>query len=57
MLDLSPQTVGIDMSRRAVDVCNKSYPPDRLSFTQRNAESIPLADNLADVVINVQGKL
>jgi len=45
---------GIDISSNAVDFCNKHYANDGLSFSQGDAENIPLADESIDAVINVE---
>lgn len=47
-------TTGVDISKNAVDFCNKSYSNDRLSFSHGDAENIPLADESTDVVINIE---
>jgi len=46
--------IGIDISRNAVDFCNKCHANDRLSFKQGDAENIPLKDGSIDAVINVE---
>jgi ubiquinone/menaquinone biosynthesis C-methylase UbiE len=46
--------IGIDISKNAVDFCNKYYSNDVLSFSRGDAEHIPLADNSVDAVINVE---
>lgn len=46
--------LGVDISKNAVDFCNKHYSNEALSFTHGDAESIPLADSAIDVVINVE---
>ena len=51
----NPKSVlGIDISKKAVDFCNRYYSTDRLSFKQGDAENIPLANNSVDVVINIE---
>jgi ubiquinone/menaquinone biosynthesis C-methylase UbiE len=53
--NLKPQSMrGIDISKNAVDFCNKYYANDGLSFARGDAERIPLADNSIDVIINVE---
>ena len=52
---LTPKSmVGIDISRNAVELCNKYYSNDTLSFSHGDAEHIPLADNAVDAVINIE---
>jgi len=46
--------VGIDISKNAVDFCNKYYANDVLSFSRGDAEHIPLGDDSVDAVINVE---
>ncbi|MDX6576078.1 MAG: hypothetical protein QOE96_2031 [Blastocatellia bacterium] len=45
---------GIDISKNAVEFCKNYYSVDGLSFTQGDAENIPLADNSVDVVVNLE---
>jgi SAM-dependent methyltransferase len=45
---------GIDICKNAVKFCNNYYSIDGLSFTQGDAENIPLADNSVDVVVNLE---
>src|ERR1041385_3594209 len=45
---------GVDISSNAVDFCNKHYAGDGLSFSQGDAENIPLPNESIDVVINVE---
>jgi SAM-dependent methyltransferase len=52
---LNPKSMtGIDISRNAVEFCNKSYANDRLTFSHGDAEHIPLADQTIDAVINIE---
>ena len=46
--------IGIDISKNAVEFCNKYYSNAGVSFSQGDAENIPLADNSIDAVINVE---
>jgi SAM-dependent methyltransferase len=46
--------MGIDICKNAVKFCNNYYSIDGLSFTQGDAENIPLADNSVDVVVNLE---
>jgi ubiquinone/menaquinone biosynthesis C-methylase UbiE len=46
--------VGMDIAQSAVDLSNKIHPLPNLRFIQGSAESIPLADNSIDVVLNVE---
>lgn len=45
---------GMDLAQNAVDLANKIHQLPNLKFIQGSAESIPLADNSIDVVINVE---
>lgn len=52
---LKPRSmVGIDSSKRAIEFCNSYYSQDGLSFSQGDAENLPLADGIVDVVINLE---
>ena len=52
---LKPRSmVGIDFSRKAIEFCRKYYSIDGLSFSQGDAENLPLADGSVDVVINLE---
>ena len=52
---LQPRSmVGIDFSKKAIAFCRKYYSVDGLSFSQGNAENLPLADETVDVVINLE---
>jgi ubiquinone/menaquinone biosynthesis C-methylase UbiE len=46
--------VGMDLAQSAVDLANKIHVLPNLKFIQGSAESIPLADNSIDVVVNVE---
>jgi ubiquinone/menaquinone biosynthesis C-methylase UbiE len=45
---------GLDLAQNAVDLANRIHKVANLSFIQGSAESLPLADNSIDVVINVE---
>jgi ubiquinone/menaquinone biosynthesis C-methylase UbiE len=45
---------GMDIAQSAVDLANKIHRLPNLRFIQGSAESIPLADNSVDVVLNVE---
>lgn len=45
---------GMDIAQSAVDLSNKIHLLPNLRFIQGSAESIPLADNSVDVVLNVE---
>ena len=50
-----PQSyTGLDLAQSAVDLANKLHQQPNLRFIQGSAESIPMADNSVDVVINVE---
>jgi SAM-dependent methyltransferase len=52
---LRPQTMrGIDLSDKAVDFCNTHYSTAGLSFSQGDAENLPLADASVDAVVNLE---
>jgi ubiquinone/menaquinone biosynthesis C-methylase UbiE len=46
--------IGMDIAQSAVDLATKIHPLPNLKFIQGSAESIPLADNSIDVVLNVE---
>jgi ubiquinone/menaquinone biosynthesis C-methylase UbiE len=46
--------VGMDLAQNAVDLANQLHQLPNLKFIQGSAESIPMADNSVDVVINVE---
>ena len=45
---------GVDLSKKAVDSCNKNFADDRLSFIQANAQDLPFQEGCFDAVINVE---
>lgn len=45
---------GMDIAQSAVDLANRIHQLPNLRFIQGSAESIPLADNSMDVVLNVE---
>jgi len=52
---LKPRSmVGIDLSDKAVEFCNQHYSTDGLSFSQGDAENLPLGDNTFDAVVNLE---
>jgi SAM-dependent methyltransferase len=52
---LKPQSMrGIDLSDKAVDFCNTHYSTEGLSFTQGDAEHLPLGDATVDAVVNLE---
>jgi ubiquinone/menaquinone biosynthesis C-methylase UbiE len=52
---LKPRTMrGIDLSDKAVDFCNTHYSTEGLSFTQGDAENLPLKDATVDAVVNLE---
>lgn len=46
--------VGLDLAQSAVDLANEIHNLPNLQFIQGSAESIPLKDNMVDVVLNVE---
>src|SRR5215831_1065615 len=46
--------IGIDFSKRAIEFCQRHYSIERLSFSQGDAENLPLADASGDVVVNLE---
>ena len=46
--------IGMDIAQSAVDLSNKIHVLPNLRFIRGSAESIPLADNSIDVVLNVE---
>jgi SAM-dependent methyltransferase len=46
--------VGIDFSKKAIEFCENYYSINGLSFSQGDAENLPLADGTVDVVINLE---
>ena len=52
---LKPKSMrGIDLSDKAVDFCNTHYDTEGLSFTQGDAENLPLGDATVDAVVNLE---
>jgi ubiquinone/menaquinone biosynthesis C-methylase UbiE len=52
---LQPRSmVGIDICKKAVEFCNNHYSIDGLSFSQGDAENLPLGDSSVDVVVNLE---
>lgn len=52
---LKPRSMrGIDLSDKAVDFCNTQYSTAGLSFTQGDAENLPLKDGTVDAVVNLE---
>ena len=52
---LKPRSMlGVDISRNAVDFCNRTYAYHGLSYSHGDAEHLPLADRSADAVINIE---
>ncbi len=52
---LRPRSMkGIDFSKKAIEFCRKYYAVDGLSFSQGDAENLPLADHSVDAIINLE---
>jgi SAM-dependent methyltransferase len=52
---LRPRSMkGIDFSKKAIEFCRKYYSVDGLSFSQGDAENLPLADSSVDVIVNLE---
>lgn len=45
---------GIDLDRRAINFCNRHYALEGLSFSQGDAQKLPMDNKSCDVVINVE---
>ena len=45
---------GLDLSYRAIQLCQQFYQRENLSFQQGDAECLPFADQTFDVVLNVE---
>jgi ubiquinone/menaquinone biosynthesis C-methylase UbiE len=45
--------VGLDISPTAVDLCNKIYNINSLTFKVGDSENLPFDDNTFDAIINV----
>jgi len=46
--------VGVDFSENAVNLCNKNYTLNGLSFEVGDAELLPFSDSSFDVIVNVE---
>lgn len=52
---LSPNSVtGVDLSSKAIKLCQSHYPEHNNTFLQANAQNLPFSDKTFDVVINVE---
>jgi len=52
---LKPRSmVGIDLSDKAVGFCNDHYSTGGLSFSQGDAENLPVGDSTVDAVVNLE---
>jgi ubiquinone/menaquinone biosynthesis C-methylase UbiE len=52
---LKPRSmIGVDLSRKAVDFCNKTYTPPVLSFVNGDAEVLPFKQSSFDIVMNIE---
>jgi ubiquinone/menaquinone biosynthesis C-methylase UbiE len=52
---LQPRSmVGVDLSKKAVDFCNKNYKPHILSFVNGDAEILPFSQGAFDIVMNIE---
>ncbi|HVS82210.1 MAG TPA: class I SAM-dependent methyltransferase [Pyrinomonadaceae bacterium] len=52
---LRPRSMrGIDFSKKAIEFCRNYYSINGLSFSQGDAENLPLADSSVDVIINLE---
>jgi len=49
--------IGLDLTSKAIDFCNRHYRVEGLSFVRGDAESMRLADDTFDIVINVESSL
>lgn len=45
---------GLDLDRRAINFCNRHYALEGLSFSQGDAQKLPMDNKSFDVVINVE---
>jgi len=51
----NPQSfIGMDLCKGAIDFCIANHDDPRLSFLQGDAQNIPFADNVVDVIINIE---
>jgi len=48
------EMVGVDISPTAVDLCNKIYNINNLTFKLGDSENLPFDDNTFDAIINVE---
>jgi SAM-dependent methyltransferase len=54
----APRSIlGLDLAAKAIDFCARHYRVEGLSFVRGDAESMHLADNTFDIVINVESSL
>ncbi|MBN2536287.1 MAG: class I SAM-dependent methyltransferase [Spirochaetales bacterium] len=52
---LEPRSiVGMDLSQKAINFCNKNYSPSLISFVNGNAEFLPFKQESFDVVMNIE---
>ena len=52
---LRPRSVtGLDLSQKAVDLCNRHRKAPGLAFTRGDAQSMPFADSSFDAVVNIE---
>ena len=51
------QTIGIDLSAKAVTFCNKYYDVAGLSFQRGNAEDLDFPDSSFDAVVNIESSI
>lgn len=51
----NPKSItGIDVSEKAIDLCNSYFSVEGLSFLPGDAEFIPFKKNMFDVVVNIE---
>jgi ubiquinone/menaquinone biosynthesis C-methylase UbiE len=46
--------IGVDLSDKAIQLCNREYQLEGLTFRQGSAESLPFPDGAFDIVLNVE---
>lgn len=46
--------VGLDLNKKVIKVCNRTYKAPGLSFTQGKADNFPFEDNKFDAIVNVE---